>query len=66
MDFFEYIEIGTIVKFAILFIPLAAYIFYVADTLYWKLMLTLGAFIGIGIAIGGKTLGGDHGFGGRR
>lgn len=66
MDFFEYIEVKTLIKFALLFIPIAAYIFYAADTLYWKLMLTLGAFIGVAIAIGGKTLGKDHGFGGRR
>ena len=66
MDFFEYVEIGTLIKFAVLFIPITIYIFYAADTLYWKLMLTLGAFIGVAIAIGGKTLGKDHGFGGRR
>ncbi len=57
----EFMEVGTLIKFAILFIPLAIYILFIADnTLKWKLLLTLGAFIGVAIALMGKTLGRDH------
>ncbi|HEC39523.1 hypothetical protein LCGC14_0538240 [marine sediment metagenome] len=66
MGFEELLETGNLIKFAILFIPLSIYIFYVADTLKWKLLLTVGVFIGVAIALSGKTLGREHSLGGRR
>ena len=60
------LETGTIIKFLLLFVPLASYILFIADnTLKWKLLLTLGAFIGIAIALMGKTMGKDHSLIGR-
>ncbi len=56
MDFKELFEIGTIIKFVILFIPLTIFIFLFAPTLKWKLLLTLGGFIGVITALGGASL----------
>ena len=67
MNLLDILDTKTLVKFAFLFIPLAGYILFFTDnTLKWKVLLTLGSFIGVAIALAGKTLGKDHGFGGRR
>ena len=67
MDFFEVVDVKTIIKFLVLFVPLAIYIlFFTENTLKWKVLLTFGSFIGVVIALAGKTLGRDHGFGGNR
>ncbi len=63
MSLDEFLEIKTLIKFGVLFVPLTIYIFWVVETFKWKLLLTLGAFIGIAIALSGKTLGRDHGLG---
>ncbi len=63
----DLIETKTLIKFGILFLPLAVYIiFFTSNTLKWKVLLTFGSFIGVGIALAGKTLGRDHGPGGKR
>ncbi len=65
MAFTDLIEIKTLLKFGLLFLPLAFYIIFIVDnTFKWKVLLTLGSFIGVAIALGGKTLGREHTVGG--
>ncbi len=67
MGFDDFLEPKTLFKFGVLFIPLAIYIiFFTENTLKWKFLLILGSFIGVGIALMGRTIGKDHGFGGGR
>lgn len=67
LAFTDLIETKTLIKFGVLFIPLAIYIIVFTDnTLKWKVLLTLGSFIGVAIALGGKTLGRDHSLTGGR
>ena len=56
MDFNNLFQIGTIIKFAILFIPLEIWIFISAPSLKWILILTLGAIVGIVTALSGTTM----------
>lgn len=56
MEIEKFFEWGTWVKFAILFIPLTIFVFSFAPTLKWKILLTFGAFIGVGTALGGSSL----------
>ena len=67
LAFTDLIETKTLIKFGVIFIPLAVYIIvFTNNTLKWKALLTLGSFIGTAIALAGKTIGKDHGFGGGR
>ncbi len=65
MAFEDLLEVGTMIRFAVLFVPLAIYIIFFSDnTIKWKFLLTLGSFLGVAIALAGKTIGKSHGFGG--
>jgi len=66
MGFEDFLEIKTLIKFAILGIPLVVVIFMFAPTLKWKILLSLSGVVGLVIALSGKTIGKDHGLGGRR
>jgi len=66
MGFEEFLEIKTLIKFAVLGIPLVIFIFIFAPTLKWKLLLTFGAVLGLVIALGGGTIGRDHSLARRR
>ena len=56
MGFEDLLEIGTIIKFIFLFVPLTVFVFMFAPTLKWKLLLTLGGFIGVITALSGSSL----------
>ncbi len=56
MGLSDYLEVGFIIKFVILFVPLTIFMFLFAPTLKWKLLMTLGAFIGVFTALTGASL----------
>ena len=56
MDELSIFEVKFWIKFAILFIPLAIFIFYFAPTIKWKLLLSFGGVVGIFLALTGKSL----------
>ncbi len=56
MDFEEFYDIKTWIKFAFLFIPLTIFIFAFAPTLKWKLLLTFGGLIGVITALSGASM----------
>ena len=56
MGFEEFLEIKTLIKFAVLFIPLTIFIFAFAPTLKWKLLLAFGGLIGVVTALSGSSL----------
>ncbi len=49
-------SVGFLIKFGVLFIPLTIFIFFFAPNLKWKLLLTLGGFIGVATALSGASL----------
>ena len=53
-EFWE--DYGFYIKFLILFIPITIYVFIFAPSLKWKVTLTLGAFIGIVLALSGVSI----------
>ena len=62
----EFYEIKTLIKFAVLGIPLVIFIIIFAPTLKWKLILSFGAIMGLVLALGGGTIGGNHSLARRR
>ncbi len=48
------------IKFIILFVPLAIFMFIFAPDLKWKLLFTISGGIGVYIALAFGTLGGKH------
>lgn len=56
MGFEEFLEVKTLIKFAVLMIPLTIFIFVFAPSLKWKLLLTLGGFIGVVTSLSGSSL----------
>ena len=56
MGFEEFLEIKTLIKFGVLFIPLTIFIFMFAPTLKWKLLLAFGGLIGVITALSGSSM----------
>ena len=54
------------IKFAILTVGFGVPIFIMAPTIKWKILFSLAVPVGVWLALKGKTIGKDHGFGGNR
>lgn len=56
MDGFGMFDVKFWIKFIILFVPLEAWILFSGADLKWILLLSVGAIIGIVLALSGKSL----------
>lgn len=54
------------IKFTILSVPLIIMMWFMAPALKWKILFTFAVPVGVGLALSGKSIGKDHGLGGRR
>ena len=66
MGFEDFLEVRTLIKFGVLGILVVALVFFIVDAWKWKILLSLSGLVGLALALSGKTIGRDHGFGGGR